>query len=134
MLLPDLQIIYTLTNKTRTYRGVCNVKNTRACADVKWKIYYPALCTKFLWKKWWFKTHRRRGKKQEIFVSHMDVCMDFSVLGKLDIREQLHSACLRQLRCEKNYFTCIKFYRPLNYSYGAMVRHWRRKIQIFIKS
>ncbi|XP_031337552.1 uncharacterized protein LOC116166657 isoform X1 [Photinus pyralis] len=130
--IPDLQISSTSASKTRTYRRVfnrniyekyewmcgCSVTNKLFCfMCLIFKEEVSAWNTKGLDD---LKHMAERAKKHENSVSHMNACMDFSLLGKGNIREQLGSAYLRDKikhneNVEKNrhilrrLIMCIKF-------------------------
>lgn len=64
------------------------MKNS-GCADVQRQMNYFEGILKYL------KNIAGITKKHEILVSYMNACMDFSILGKIDIRQQLISPYLR---------------------------------------
>lgn len=128
---PDLYINYESTSKTRTYKRVFN-RNTYE--KYQWmcgcSVTNKLLCFVCLifntevtaWTKYGLDDLKHiadRAKKHENSVAHLKAYIDFSVLGKTDIREQLDSAYLRyklehNKQVEKNHILrriimCIKF-------------------------
>lgn len=104
---PDLQINFASTSKTRTYNRVFNKniygKYDWMCGCSIANKLFCFVCLLFhkeitAWTKHGvndLKHIAERAKKHEISVAHLNASMDFSVLGKIDIREQLDSAYLR---------------------------------------
>lgn len=129
---PDLEINFVTGSKTRTYNRVFNrnvyEKYEWMCGCPVTNKLFCFVCLLFRrtvssWTKHGMNDLKHiadRAKKHEHSVDHINASMDFSVLGKTDIRDQLSNAHLQhKIRLNENVeknrhilrrlINCIKF-------------------------